>query len=174
MLAKLRDPRIKADEETIRKSLEANWRTEHILVLKQRLVLYRSYRDQINDCDKEIETLVAAFAPRVDPEVKKPLPEDRKKRQRQRRKKTGNPDFDMRTEAYRLFGVDLTQIPGLMMLVFMLFSEVGRDMSRSRDGPMQVTSFPGWDCVRTTTSAEAECCGGALAARRTGPGRCSE
>jgi transposase len=26
--------------------------------------------------------------------------------------------------------VDLTQIPGLMMLVFMLFSEVGRDMSR--------------------------------------------
>jgi hypothetical protein len=36
----------------------------------------------------------------------------------------------MRTEAYKLFGVDLTQIPGLMMLVFMLFSEVGRDMSR--------------------------------------------
>ena len=36
----------------------------------------------------------------------------------------------MRTEAYKLFGVDLTQIPGLMTLVFMLFSEVGRDMSR--------------------------------------------
>ena len=35
-----------------------------------------------------------------------------------------------RTEAYQLFGVDLTQIPGLMTLVFMLFSEVGRDMSR--------------------------------------------
>ena len=36
----------------------------------------------------------------------------------------------MRAEAYKLFGVDLTQIPGLMTLVFMLFSEVGRDMSR--------------------------------------------
>ena len=35
-----------------------------------------------------------------------------------------------KSEAYKLFGVDLTQIPGLMMLVFMLFSEVGRDMSR--------------------------------------------
>ena len=34
------------------------------------------------------------------------------------------------TETYKLFGVNLTQIPGLMMLVFMLFSEVGRDMSR--------------------------------------------
>jgi transposase len=129
VLARLRDPRIKASEETIRKSLEGNWRGEHILALKQRLSLYRSYRDQINDCDQEIERLVAAFEPKVDPE-ERPLPEDRKQKQRRRRKKSGNPDFDMRTEAYRLFGVDLTQIPGLMMLVFMLFSEVGRDMSR--------------------------------------------
>ena len=42
----------------------------------------------------------------------KPLPEDRKQKQRRRKKKSGNPDFDMRTEAYKLFGVDLTQIPG--------------------------------------------------------------
>jgi len=129
VLAKLRDPRIKASEETIRKSLEGNWRAEQILVLKQRLSLYRSYRLQIHDCDPEIEKLVAAFTPKIDPQ-EKPLPEDRKKRQRQRKKKSGHPDFNMRTEAYKLFGVDLTQIPGLMALVFMLFSEVGRDMSR--------------------------------------------
>jgi transposase len=129
VLATLRDPRIKASEETIRKSLEGNWRVEHILVLKQRLSLYRNYRDKINDCDREIEKLVAAFEPKVDPEAK-PLPEDRKQKQRRRKRKSGSPEFDMRTEAYKLFGVDLTQIPGLMMLVFMLFSEVGRDMSR--------------------------------------------
>jgi hypothetical protein len=128
-LAKLRDPRIKASEETIRKSLEGNWRAEHILALKQRLFLYRTYRDQINDCDKEIEQLVTAFDPKVDPEHK-PMPEDRKQKQRRRKKKGGSPDFDMRTEAYKLFGVDLTQIPWLMTLVLMLFSEVGRDMSR--------------------------------------------
>jgi len=129
VLAKLRDPRIKANEETIRKSLEGNWRAELLLVLKQRLSLYRSYRDQIQACDQEIEKLVAAFEPRVDP-AEKPLPEDRKKRQRQRKKKSGSADFDMRTEAYQLFGVDLTQIPGVMTLVLLLFSEVGRDMSR--------------------------------------------
>ena len=129
VLAKLRDRRVKADEETIRKSLEGNWRAEHIMTLKQSLKLYRSYQDQINECDKEIEKLVSAFEPMVDPE-QKPLPADRKKKQRGRKKKSGNLDFDMRTEAYKLFGVDLTQIPGLMMLVFMLFSEVGRDMSR--------------------------------------------
>jgi transposase len=125
----LRDPRVKATEETIRQSLEGNWRAEQILVLKQRLSLYRSYRDQINDCDQEIEKLVAALQPKVDP-AEKPLPVDRKQKQRKRRKKSGSPDFDMRTEAYKLFGVDLTQVPGLMTLVFMLFSEVGRDMSR--------------------------------------------
>jgi transposase len=129
VLAKLRDPRIKASEETIRRSLEGNWRAEHILALKQRLSLYRSYREQISECDREIEKLVAAFAPAVNPD-ERPLPEDRKPKQRRRKKKSGNPDFDMRTEAYKLFGVDLTQVPGLMMLVFMLFSEVGRDMSR--------------------------------------------
>lgn len=129
VLAKLRDPRIKADEETIRKSLEGNWRAEHILALKQRLSLYRSHRELIDECDKEIEKLVAAFDPRVDPD-ERPMPEDRKQKQRKRKKKSGSPDFDMRAEAYKLFGVDLTQIPGLMTLVFMLFSEVGRDMSR--------------------------------------------
>ena len=129
VLAKLRDPRIQASEETIRKSLEGNWRAEHILALKQRLSLYRSHRDLIDECDREIEKLVAAFEPRVDPD-EKPLPEDRKQKQRKRKKKSGSADFNLRAEAYKLFGVDLTQIPGLMTLVFLLFSEVGRDMSR--------------------------------------------
>jgi transposase len=129
VLAKLRDPRIKANEETIRKSLVGNWRAEHILALKQRLSLYRSHRELINECDKEIEKLVAAFDPRVDPD-ERPMPEDRKQKQRKRKKKSGGLDFDLRAEAYKLFGVDLTQIPGLMTLVFMLFSELGRDMSR--------------------------------------------
>ena len=128
-LAKLRDPRIKADEEAIRKSLERNWRAEHILALKQRLSLHRSHGDLIDECDKEIEKLVAAFEPRVDLD-EKPMPEDRKQKRRKRKKKSGSPDFDMRAEAYKLFGVDLTQIPGLMTLVFTLFSEVGRDMSK--------------------------------------------
>jgi transposase len=128
-LAKLRDPRVKASEEVIRKSLEGNWREEHLFILKQRLELYRYHQQQIHECDKQIETLISAFEPKVDPEWK-PMPADRKQRQRGRKKKSGSPEFDLRAEAYKLFGVDLTQIPGLMMLVFMLFSELGRDMSR--------------------------------------------
>jgi transposase len=98
VLAKLRDPRIKASEETVLKSLEGTWRAEHILALKQRLSLYRNHLDLISECDKEIEKLLAAFEPKVDPE-EKPMPEDRKQKQRKRKKKSGHPDFNMRAEA---------------------------------------------------------------------------
>jgi hypothetical protein len=33
-LAKLRDPHVKASEEVIRKSLEGNWRQEHLFILR--------------------------------------------------------------------------------------------------------------------------------------------
>ena len=67
----------------------------------------------------------------MDP-AERPLPPDRKRKQGGRKKKKVNPKtgFDLRTEAYKLFGVDLTQIPGLMAMILTLFSEVGRDMSR--------------------------------------------
>ena len=131
VLAKLRDPRIKASEETIRKSLEGNWRPEHIFTLKQSRNSFRHYQEQIAVCDAEIEKLLVAFQPRVDPE-QRPLPPDRKRKQHSRKKKNGNPKtgFDLRTESYKLFGVDLTQIPGIMSIILTLFSEVGRDMSR--------------------------------------------
>jgi transposase len=130
-LAKLRDPHIKASEETIRKSLVGNWRAEHLFTLQQSRESYQHYQEQISDCDEAIEKMLMAFAPRVDP-AERPLPPDRKRKQRGRKKKNVNPKtgFDLRTESYKLFGVDLTQIPGLMAMVLMLFSEVGRDMSR--------------------------------------------
>ncbi|MBM3815170.1 MAG: IS110 family transposase, partial [Acidimicrobiia bacterium] len=129
VLAELRDPHIKASKETLRKSREGNWDEAQIMVLKQRLSLYRSHRTQIDECDKQIEVLLAKFEPKADPE-QRPMPEDRKQKQRKRKKKTGSPEFNMREEAYKLFGVDLTQIPGVMALVFLLFREAGRDMSR--------------------------------------------
>src|SRR5947209_4804693 len=130
-LAKLRDPRIKASEETIVKSLQGTWRPEHLFTLKQSRQMYRHYQDQIAACDEEIEKLLVAFQPRVDP-AEKPLPPDRKERKRGRQKKNAKTKqgFDLRTESYKIFGVDLTQIPGLMAMVLTLFSEVGRDMSR--------------------------------------------
>jgi len=132
-LAKLRNPHIKADTETIRKSLEGNWRPEHLFTLGQSRDLYRIYQQQIVSCDLEIEKRLPDFEPRIDP-TEKPLPPDGKRNRagRRRRRKSGHPhpEFDLRTETYKLFGVDVTQIPGLEENALLLFSEVGRDMSR--------------------------------------------
>jgi len=134
-LAKLRDQRIKATSETVIKSLHGNWREEHLFTLRQSLELYRFYVGQIATSDLKIESLLADFTPRVDPE-QKPLPADGKKNRSaaKRRKKAGlSAGFDLRTEGYKLFGVDVTQIPGLEGNILPLFSEVGRDMTRWPD-----------------------------------------
>jgi transposase len=132
-LAKLRDPHIKAAAEMIRKSLVGSWRSEHLFTLRQSRELYRIYQQQIVACDLEIEKMLLEFEPRTDPR-ERPLPPDRKQNRagKKRRKKNGhpNPGFDLRTEAYKLFGVDVTQIPGLEENALPLFSEVGRDMSK--------------------------------------------
>ncbi len=132
-LAKLRDPHVKVQAETIRKSLVGNWRPEHLFTLKQSRELYRTYQQLIVGCDLEIETMLRSFEPRTDP-VKNPLPSDRKRNRagKKRRRKNGhpNPGVDLRTETYKLFGVDVTQIPGLEENALSLFSEVGRDMSK--------------------------------------------
>ena len=132
-LAQLRDPHIKADTETIRKSLVGNWRLEHLFTLQQSRQLYRIYQQRIVECDLEIESRLPKFEPRADPQ-KKPLPPDQKRNRagKKRRKKNGHPNsgFDLRTEAYKLFGVDVTQIPGLEENALPLFSEVGRDLAK--------------------------------------------
>jgi transposase len=131
-LARLRDPRIKATREILEKSLLGNWRDEHLFTLGQSLELYRSYLSQIAAAGQKIENLLGEFTPRVDPE-QKPLPADAKKNRSdvKRRRKAGQcNNFDLRTEGYKLFGVDVTQIPGLESNILSLFSEVGRDLSR--------------------------------------------
>jgi hypothetical protein len=46
------------------------------------------------------------------------------------RKWPPRPEFDLRTETYKLLGVDVTQIPGLQKNALSLLSEVGCDISR--------------------------------------------
>jgi hypothetical protein len=105
-LAQLRDPRMKVNTETIRKSLEGNWRSEHLFTLGQSRDLYRIYQQQVVKCDLEIEKMLQQFEPRTDT-AEKPLPPDRKLNREggKKRKKNGHPhpEFDLRTETYKLF-----------------------------------------------------------------------
>jgi hypothetical protein len=50
-LAKLRDPRIKAGEEVVAKSLEGNWRPKLLIVLKQESESSQAFQKKIAECD---------------------------------------------------------------------------------------------------------------------------
>ena len=104
-LAGLRDPRTRADEATIAKSLQGHWREEHIFELTQALELYRIYQDKIAECDREIEGQLEQFEDRSDGVP--PAGNASKRGQ-------GNaPRFDLRSHLYRMTGVDLTRIDGV-------------------------------------------------------------
>jgi transposase len=129
-LADLRHYRIQADRETIRKSLEGNWRREHLFTLRQSREAYGQYQRQIEQCDAEIAELLKEIAPKTDPD-QKPLPPDNKKRRtRNGRNAQISGAFDMRTELYRRFGVDVLQIPGLEHSALSLLTELGPDLHR--------------------------------------------
>ena len=123
-LAQLRDPRIKADEATIARSLCGHWREEHIFELTQALELYRFYQDKIAECDREIEAQLERFEDRSTGEP----PAAKSGR---RRIKGNAPRFDVWTHLYRMTGVDLTRIDGVEAYTALkVISEIGTDMTK--------------------------------------------
>ncbi len=122
-LARLRDPRIKADEATIAKSLRGHWREEHSFELTQALELYRFYQDKIAECDREIEAQLERFEDRSDGEP--PAPNGKKRNQK------NAPRFDVQSHLYRMTGVDLTRIDGVdAYTALKVVSEIGTDLTR--------------------------------------------
>ena len=122
-LARLRDPRTKADEKTIARSLQGHWRAEHVFELTQALELYRAYQDRIAECDREIEVQLLRFEDRSDGEP--PAPNGKKRNQK------NAPRFDVQGQLYRMTGVDLTRIDGVdAYTALKVISETGTDMTR--------------------------------------------
>jgi hypothetical protein len=56
------DGRIKADRETIIKSLEGNWRNEHLFLLKQSYNMYQFIQNQLCLCEQEVEKVLQLMA----------------------------------------------------------------------------------------------------------------
>ncbi len=122
-LAQLRDHRIRADEETIARSLQGHWREEHIFELTQALELYRFYHDKIAECDREIEAQLERF---------EDLSDGGPPAENGRRRSQGNaPRFDIKAHLYRMTGVDLTRIDGVdAYTALKVISEIGTDMTK--------------------------------------------
>ena len=134
MLAKLRNDRIKASEEVIAKSLVGDYRVEHLFTLRQSLAAYRGYQKMIDDCDREIRRYLEEFKPPEQPSA--PAEEPSKPST-----KKASADGVLRSELHRVFGIDLTKIPGIRTgIAQTLFGEIGPDFTKFRSA----SAFASW------------------------------
>jgi len=123
-LAQLRDRRCRSDERTIAGSLEGHYREEHLFALAQAVERYDFYQQQVEACEGAIERHLRQIEGDNDHDPDVP-PASKSKGH----SKNGF-DFDVRSELYRLTGVDLTEINGFSESnVLTIISETGTDMN---------------------------------------------
>jgi transposase len=132
-LARLRHERIKASEAVIAKSLVGDYRAEHLFTLRQSVTAYRSYQKLIDDCDAEIRLCLDQFKPPREPAAGTDTTDAKGKSQ--------SNDGVLRSELRRVFGVDLTRIPGIRTgIAQTLFGEIGPDFTKFRSA----SAFASW------------------------------
>ena len=121
VLGALKNVRIQASVEEIAKSLHGNWRAEHLFTLKQAVAAFDFIGTQVLECDRELEQQLERL------EVHAGEPAKGKKRGRAR----NAPKFDLRTQLFKMCGVDLTRIDGIdVTTALAVIAETGADMSR--------------------------------------------
>jgi hypothetical protein len=122
-LAALVEPGVKAIFQDIAKSLEGNWREELLFVLRQHVELYRIYQEKIDDCDLQLRKHLESFGSKRDLQAQPIGPKPKGKKGSR-----NAPAFDLRTELYRITGIDWAQINGIDVLTAQtVIAEAGAD-----------------------------------------------
>ena len=97
---------------------------------------FRHYQQMLVECDREMARYTQDFDGRIDGEQNPLPPEPHPHRPRKNEFRCA-----MREELYRLFGVDLTALPGINTLTgFTVFSELGTEVSKFPSSP----AFTAW------------------------------
>jgi transposase len=121
VLAAWRDSRIKASEEEIAASLQGTWRAEHLLALKQALGRFDFYAQQLQECETEVQRVMAKLEVHT-----KELSKGKK-----RSKAKNAPKFNVRERLLKMCGVDVTKMDGIDETTALnIVAEVGTDLSR--------------------------------------------
>jgi transposase len=154
-LAALAYTGVKAKPTDIAKSLEGNWREELLFILRQEVELYEFYQQKIADCDRQLRQHLESFGSKVDPAAQPIGPKPKGKKGSK-----NAPAFDLRSELYRITGIDWAQINGIDVLTAQtVIAEAGADL-RAFPSEKQFASWLGL-CPTNETS------GGKVLNRRT-------
>ena len=124
-LAALVQPGVQATPDEIVQSLDGNWREELLFVLRQHVELYRIYQRKIADCDFQLRQHLESLGSKVDLQAQPLGPKPKGKKGSR-----NAPQFDLRTELYRITGIDWAQINGIDVLTAQtVIAESGADLS---------------------------------------------
>jgi transposase len=120
-LSAYRDGRCKKNRATIAKSLEGNYRSEHVFALQQALELFDFYRGKIAQCDLEIERVLAELSG----------DSDQNDTSMTVKRRNNELYFDARQHLQQILGVDITKINGLNNhSALLLISEIGTNIDK--------------------------------------------
>ena len=117
-------PLVKATPETLIKSLKGSYDDALLFQLQQSLDLYRYLQTQILELDKKIQSYLLLLEPKIQVQTTKTW-----------KAKKSDPktleSFDWPRHLNQVFGVDLTQIPGISLnTALSVLSEVGPDLRK--------------------------------------------
>lgn len=132
------DARIKADHGMIVKSLEGNWRQEHLFTLAESYKCYQFYQERIGQCDKQIEQQLQQYeasqnegllhAPAI------PTRDEERQLAKKKKKNKNAPPFDIRAYLQAIHGVDVLAIYGISEIgALEILGETGTEMSKWKD-----------------------------------------
>lgn len=147
-LAALRDRRIKASAEEVARSLEGNWKKEHLFELQQAVEEYDFWQKQLAECDRKLQAYLAALPTRPEPVAEAghtpPAASGKKKRAKQTKKKNAPHSFDLAAELKRVTGVDAFRIEGVgVMTIQTVVAELGTELQKSWPSESHFASWLG-------------------------------
>jgi transposase len=122
----------------VAKALEGDYREEQVFALKQSLESFRYYQRLIVEVNQEVESRLKGLETSSAAQAQPPLRTKKSPYQRRHYEPTS---FDLRGELYRIFGVDLTDVPGISgVTAHTILCEIGPDTSQFRNA----SAFASW------------------------------
>lgn len=135
---------IKADHETIKKSLTGNWHEEHLFTLEQSYEIYNMFRYRIRRFDEKIEKQLQQYEASCNEGVAEDKITDKPAtsvKAPKKKKDKNHPPFNVRQYLNRIHGVDVLAIYGLSDTSGLeILAETGTDLSSWENA----SHFKGW------------------------------
>jgi len=154
ILGSMKNARIRARIDGIAKSLQGKWRDELLFALKQAVDAFDFIGKQLEERDREIEQQMRCLQAH----------EGEPAKGKQRGRTRNAPKLDLRTQLFKMCGVDLTRFDGIdVTTALAVISETGTDMSRfpkvgnftSRRGLCPSTTITGGKVMSSKTKRVA-------------------